>query len=164
MIWHYECNESVEMLQTKKSTFMSLLLLSATLLTPAVPVSAATTTQKQNSHRNIRQPRTMPHHLAAHRSTTKVGVASFYSNYYNGRKTANGERFNNHALTAASLDLPLGSRARVTNLANHRSVVVRVNDRGPYRNGRRIDVSRQAAQQLGFVKAGVTKVRITPLS
>jgi rare lipoprotein A len=98
----------------------------------------------------------------AHRSTN--GIASFYSTRFDGRMTASGQRFRSNALTAASLQHPLGSRVRVTNLANHRSVVVRVNDRGPFVKGRAISVTRRAAQQLGFIKAGTAKVRITPLS
>jgi rare lipoprotein A len=98
----------------------------------------------------------------AHSSTE--GVASFYSTRFDGRVTASGQRFNSKALTAASLQLPLGSRVKITNLANHHSVIVRVNDRGPFVKGRDISVTRRAAQQLGFIKAGTAKVRITRLS
>jgi rare lipoprotein A len=93
-----------------------------------------------------------------------VGYASYYSNYYNGRKTANGERFSNSEYTAASNDLPLGSRVRVTNLKNRRSVVVRVTDRGPYAKGRAIDLTLRAAEDIGMLRSGVAKVRITRLS
>lgn len=94
----------------------------------------------------------------------RVGYASYYSDYYNGHKTANGERFSNSAYTAASNDLPLGSRVRVTNLKTHRSVVVRVNDRGPYVKGRAIDLSRRAAEDIGMLRSGVAKVAITRVS
>lgn len=73
---------------------------------------------------------------------TQLGKASFYANKYHGRTTANGERFSQQAATAAHLDLDFGTRVKVTNLANNKSVVVRINDRGPYVRGRIIDLSR----------------------
>lgn len=95
---------------------------------------------------------------------TSVGYASYYSNYYNGKKTASGERFSNSAYTAASNQLPLGSRVRVTNLKTKRSVIVRVTDRGPYVKGRAIDLSRRAARDLGMLRQGVARVQITRIS
>ncbi|GAB4153303.1 MAG: hypothetical protein Tsb0016_25790 [Sphingomonadales bacterium] len=95
----------------------------------------------------------------------EVGMASWYGPGFHGRQTANGERYNMNALTAAHRTLPMPSFVRVTNLANGRSLVLRVNDRGPFAKGRIIDVSRRAAQLLGFEKAGVTRVqvvRVTP--
>jgi rare lipoprotein A len=92
-----------------------------------------------------------------------TGGASFYHPSLNGNLTANGETYSDHALTAASLTLKFGTRVRVTNLANQRSVVVRINDRGPYVRGRVIDLTRRAASELGFVQQGVTKVRIEPI-
>jgi peptidoglycan lytic transglycosylase len=94
----------------------------------------------------------------------EVGTASWYGPGFEGRQTASGERFDQRALSAASCTLPLGSRARVTNLANGRSVVVRVNDRGPYVRGRVLDVSSGAARRLGFVQRGTTRVRIEALA
>jgi rare lipoprotein A len=85
------------------------------------------------------------------------GLASFYTE---GNKTANGEIFNTHALTAAHPSLPFGTRLRVTNVTNGQSVTVRVNDRGPYVPGRVVDVSYSAAEQLGMVKGGVAKVKL----
>lgn len=82
------------------------------------------------------------------------GSASYYAAHFNGRRTASGERFDNAGLTAAHRTLPFGSRVRVTNVANGRSVVVRINDRGPFTRGRMIDVSRAAADQLGLVARG----------
>jgi rare lipoprotein A len=151
------------MLSTMKRALRPVLLLTAAVLAPAAPVSRAARSRQIHRPALIRH-RDWPHHLARQQARSRVGVASFYSNYYNGRPTANGERFSNQALTAASNEWPLGSRVKVTNLTNHRSVTVRVTDRGPFRPGRRIDLSRRAAQQLGFVPAGLTKVRITPLS
>lgn len=91
---------------------------------------------------------------------SKVGVASWYGADFHGRRTANGEIYNMHSLTAAHPTLPLSSRVRVTNLANHRSLVVRVNDRGPYVGRRVIDVSAKAAQLLGFYENGLAKVKV----
>ena len=89
-----------------------------------------------------------------------VGVASYYGKAFHGRKTANGEVFDMYALSAAHPTLPLPSYVRVTNLANDRSVIVRVNDRGPFAHGRLIDVSRQAADMLDFVRTGTARVRV----
>ena len=95
--------------------------------------------------------------------TPNVGVASFYTSRLNGHITASGERFNNNALTAAHRTLPLGTRVRLTNLRNHHSVIVRVNDRGPFVSGREISVTRRAAAQLGFLRAGTAKVQLSVL-
>ncbi len=88
------------------------------------------------------------------------GVASFYGRSEHGGPTASGERFNMHAMTAAHRTAPLGSHMRVTNLKNGRSVVVRINDRGPFVRGRIIDLSQAAANELGFVGAGLTRVAL----
>lgn len=89
-----------------------------------------------------------------------VGEASYYADLHHGRKTASGEIFNMHALTAAHRTIPLGTKVKVTNLGNGKSVRVKVNDRGPYAKGRVIDLSREAAVQLGMLKSGVAKVNI----
>ncbi len=96
--------------------------------------------------------------------TEQTGIASFYSTRMDGRITASGQRFNNRSLTAAHRELPLGTRLRLTNTTNGRSVVVHVNDRGPFVKGREISVTRQAARQLGFIKAGTAAVKIVPVS
>jgi rare lipoprotein A len=90
----------------------------------------------------------------------KIGFASWYGDDFHGRYTANGEIFDENSISAASPTLPLPSYARVTNLDNHRSVVVRVNDRGPYVGNRLIDVSVKTAKLLGFYGKGVTRVRV----
>lgn len=92
--------------------------------------------------------------------TSDTGKASWYGAKHHGKRTASGERFDQHALTAAHRSLPFGTRVKVTNLNNKRSVTVRINDRGPYSRGRIIDVSRRAATELGMLKAGVAPVRI----
>jgi rare lipoprotein A len=88
------------------------------------------------------------------------GVTSWYGPRFHGRLTANGEIYDMYAPTAAHLTLPLGSLIRVTNPATGQSKVVRINDRGPYIEGRELDLSYQTARELGLVKRGVAKVRI----
>ncbi len=94
-------------------------------------------------------------------SSSNVTLASWYGPGFYGRRTASGEVYNPKQLTAASRTLPLGTHAEVTNLANGRSVKVRINDRGPYVKGRKMDLSRRAAERLGMMRSGVTPVRIT---
>ncbi|MGB8893600.1 MAG: septal ring lytic transglycosylase RlpA family protein [Pseudolabrys sp.] len=89
-----------------------------------------------------------------------VGMASWYGNDFHGRYTANGEVFDMYAISAAHPTLPLPSYVRVTNLVNRRSIVVRVNDRGPYAANRLIDVSVKTAELLGFYGHGVTRVKV----
>ncbi|MET3352678.1 septal ring lytic transglycosylase RlpA family protein [Xanthobacter autotrophicus] len=91
------------------------------------------------------------------KADTSTGIASYY---WQGRSTASGERFNPSAMTAAHRSLPFGTKVRVTNLRNGRTVVVRINDRGPFIRGRVIDVSRAAASELGFTGSGVTRVAL----
>lgn len=88
------------------------------------------------------------------------GLASFYGAGLHGRPTANGERFDKEALTAAHKTLPFGTCVEVTSLSNGRTVRVRVNDRGPYVGGRIIDLSEAAARELGMISAGVGRVRL----
>ncbi|MDA8137349.1 MAG: septal ring lytic transglycosylase RlpA family protein [Desulfobacteraceae bacterium] len=91
----------------------------------------------------------------------QVGWASFYAHKFNGKRTANGERYDERALTAAHPQLPFGTMATVKNLKNSRSVKVRINDRGPQDKTRIIDLSYAAAHKLGMIQDGVVKVRIT---
>jgi rare lipoprotein A len=88
------------------------------------------------------------------------GTASFYADEFHGRKTSNGETYDMHALTAAHRNLPFNTLLKVTNTANGRSVVVRVNDRGPFKEGRIIDLSYEAARRLGMMEAGTALVRL----
>ena len=92
------------------------------------------------------------------------GVASYYADEFNGRKTASGEVFEPHRFTAAHRTLPLGSEVRVTDLRNGRWVIVTVNDRGPYIHGRIIDLSMGAAEALRMKPKGLARVRIEVLS
>jgi rare lipoprotein A len=90
----------------------------------------------------------------------ETGLASWYGEQFHGRPTATGERFDMHALTAAHKTLPLPGLVEVTNLANGRRIVVRVNDRGPFVDNRIIDLSRGSAEALGMLQAGVSEVRV----
>lgn len=94
----------------------------------------------------------------------QVGYASWYGPHFAGRLTSNGEIFDPNKLTAAHLTLPFGTLVKVTNLVNDESVVVRINDRGPYKDNRIIDLSRAAAAAIGMETMGVAKVRLEPLA
>jgi rare lipoprotein A len=89
-----------------------------------------------------------------------MGNASWYGQEFHGRKTANGERFDCEALTAAHPSLPFGSVVRVVNPRNGQFELVRINDRGPYQEGREIDVSYRVARKIGLIHSGVSKVRL----
>ncbi|MGH9535510.1 MAG: septal ring lytic transglycosylase RlpA family protein [Terriglobales bacterium] len=90
----------------------------------------------------------------------QIGIASFYGLHEQGHETADGERFNYHAMTAASRTLPFGTRVRVTDLATDRSVVVRINDRGPFWTHRILDLSAGAARRIGLYRQGLGRVRV----
>ena len=90
-----------------------------------------------------------------------IGIASWYGEKFHYKRTANGETFDMNLLTAAHPTLPLPSIAKVTNLKNGRSIIVRINDRGPFKRNREIDLSKRAAEILRFKKQGTTKVRVT---
>lgn len=91
------------------------------------------------------------------------GAASYYGKRFQGKTTASGVPFDMHQFTAAHKELPFGSRVRVTNLHNNRSVIVTINDRGPYSRNRIIDLSKAAAKQIGMIQAGVVKVKVEVL-
>lgn len=91
---------------------------------------------------------------------TQKGKASYYADKFNGRTTANGEKFSNSDMTAAHNTLPFNTRVRVTNLKNNKTVIVRINDRGPFAGGRIIDLSKAAAKKLDMIHDGVADVRI----
>ncbi len=114
----------------------------------------------------ILQAKQLNHH-AKHAAKVKIkmphkmmGLASFYGVKLNGRRTASGEKYNQNALTAAHKTLPFGSKVQVTNVKNGKSVVVRVNDRGPFVKGRIIDLSKAAAKKIGLNSAGTSRVEL----
>jgi len=90
----------------------------------------------------------------------EVGFASYYGEKFHGRRTASGEIFNMYKLTAAHRKLPFGTYVKVTNLENGRSVIVRINDRGPFKKNRIIDLSYEAAKRLGMISKGVARVKL----
>lgn len=102
--------------------------------------------------------------LPAIAATTINGVASWYGPGFHGRKTASGEIFNTNRMTAAHKTLPFGTQVRVTNVNNGRSVVVIINDRGPYHGARVIDLSHAAAVQIDMIQAGTASVEIEVLA
>ena len=93
-------------------------------------------------------------------SYDRVGIASWYGADYHGRRTANGETYDMNAMTAAHPTLPMPTIVRVTNLDNGRSALIRINDRGPFAEGRIIDMSRAGARALGFERKGLARVRV----
>ncbi|MBN3752490.1 septal ring lytic transglycosylase RlpA family protein [Paraburkholderia sp. Tr-20389] len=131
------------------------------------PHAASHTASHTDTHADPRHQANRAAHIA-HAASVKghasrfrqLGLASWYGRGFHGRRTANGEHYDMYAMTAAHRTLPLGSYVRVTSLANARTVVVRINDRGPYARGRVIDLSYLAASELGMHRAGVTKVAI----
>jgi rare lipoprotein A len=92
------------------------------------------------------------------------GIASYYADEFDGRTTANGERYDMHALTAAHRTLPFNTAVRVTNYDNGRSVIVRINDRGPFKDDRVIDLSLEAAQRIGLIAKGTAPVKLEILN
>lgn len=91
---------------------------------------------------------------------TQSGKASFYADKFEGRSTASGEKYKHNKLTGAHKTLPFGTKVRVTNIANNQTVEVVINDRGPYVDGRIIDLSRSAAEKLGFINIGLADVKL----
>lgn len=88
------------------------------------------------------------------------GIASYYGPGFQGKKTASGERFDMNDLTAAHKTLPFNTKVRVTNVENNKSVIVRINDRGPFKKGRVIDLSQAAAKKIGLIITGAAKVKL----
>jgi rare lipoprotein A len=119
------------------------------------PIESAEASRRHSTHVS------KAHKTKFHSNTHHHSTASWYGADFHGKRTANGERFNMYAMTAAHKTLPLSSYAQVTNLKNHRSVIVRINDRGPYHGKRAMDLSYAAAKQLGITGTG--SVQIKPL-
>lgn len=143
-----------ETLQTVKSNSVKVPTLTFTSSNPVAPSNTSIGKTAQSELPS--QPQLI--------ANSRVGMASFYSQGDDGGSvTATGERFNHHAMTAAHRTLPFGTRVRVTNLRNGRSVVVRINDRGPFTGGRIIDLSRGAAKAIGMINSGVARVRLEVL-
>jgi rare lipoprotein A len=132
---------------------LSCLVVSVALLIPRLakaqePVTSVIQTKAPDSPKKI---------------IIKYGIASFYAKKFNGRKTSTGAVFNSLKMTAACNVLPLGTWVKVTNLRNNKSVIVEINDHLHHKNKRLIDVSKTAAQKLGFVGRGITRVKVEVL-
>ncbi len=125
------------------------------------PDSAAA---KQEAQHLAALPPVAPHGPVDHSGRKQKGRASYYAQHFNNRKMANGNRFNPNSDVAASKTLPLGTTAKVTNLQNGKSALVHVEDRGPYVNGRVVDLAPKVADQLDMKKAGVTPVEVAPVA
>lgn len=97
------------------------------------------------------------------KAKVEIGNASYYASCMNGRRTANGDKCNLRSYTAAHRSFPFGTMMRVTMLKNGQSVIVKVNDRGPYSKGRVVDISTAAAQKIGLIRVGVGKVKVEKL-
>lgn len=132
------------------------------------PISTAEAAKHSHSkHHHSRH--TSKHHHYRHHSRHShrggnEGMASWYGHQFQGHRTANGERYDMYSMTAAHNSLPLSSYVEVTNLRNNRSVVVRINDRGPFSGNRVMDLSYAAAKELGIHKSGTASIKITPLA
>src|SRR5579864_2880003 len=158
------------MLRPNTKSYFAVLLITADLLAlgasifldqGAVPIASFThtTTKFADAQRQVEPASPSPYQQTA-RHEAMVGVASWYGEHWQGRKTAIGMRFDVRKLTAAHRSLPLNSRVRVTNIENGKSVIVLINDRGPYVDGRVIDLSTAAARRLSMIKKGVAPVQI----
>ncbi len=134
-----------------------LLLLAACGTATEAPAPNSGTGQGGGRPYTVNGVRYVPH---ADPDYNAVGMASWYGRRFHGRRTASGARFDMTGMTAAHKTLPFGTRVRVTNLQNGRSVVLTINDRGPFKRGRVIDVSRHGAEHLDFVQAGTARVRV----
>jgi rare lipoprotein A len=137
----------------------------------AVPrFTSSTTTQRKNTEENRKnteetkktENRNQLKNDGAYKMAEE-GIASYYADAFHGNTTANGETFDMYKFTAAHRTLPLGTKVRVKNLDNGRSIILRINDRGPYIEGRLIDVSYAVAKQLGIVESGTAHVRVEVL-
>ena len=119
---------------------------------PAIPATSPTPILTEDLQAEKRMPKNLLH-----------GMASWYGSVFHGRLTASGEKFNMYDLTACHPTLPFGTKIRVVNLRNHKSVVVRVTDRGLLYDGRMLDLSYAAAQKLGMLQSGVARVNVQVL-
>ena len=136
----------------RRSVLLSLLLVGILALGACASSGGGGTRGKNNFYR--------PYAGKGHRNYDVKGTASWYGRPFHGRRTASGERYNMNAMTAAHKKLPFGAMVRVTNLNNDKSVILKINDRGPFVGKRILDVSREAAKQLAFKGAGIARVRI----
>ena len=133
---------------------MSLSSIAATKKTATKKTTSKNTTAKKTTTKKATSKKTTAS------KTYQTGIASFYGGKWHGRKTANGEIFNTNSLTAAHKTLPFNTRVKVTNLSNGKSVIVRINNRGPYIKGRIIDLSTAAFTSIESRNKGITRVKL----
>lgn len=131
---------------------------------PSVLEAAETDDQAASEHPSLGDVPASGAEFLRRAARGEVGVASFYSTEFKGRRTASGHPFDPLGMTAAHKTLPLGTEVRITNLRNGRSVTATINDRGPYVQGRIVDVSYALARQLDFVRSGMAQVKVEVLS
>ncbi|WP_245576528.1 septal ring lytic transglycosylase RlpA family protein [Flexithrix dorotheae] len=137
------------MMRFKQLTIRFNLFLLATLFTGACELIELTPTEKEEEIEELPD-----------KNYEESGIASYYADKFEGRTTASGEIFRQDSLTAAHKTLPFGTMVRVTNLANNKSIEVKINDRGPFVKGRIIDLSRKGAETLDYINAGLADVII----
>ena len=142
----------MKILKTIKTLLLVCLLIAGTSLSPVHAQKASNS--KAKSHFSIR---------SAGELIIKYGVASYYAAKFHGRKTASGEVYRNDLITAACNVLPLNTWVKVTNLSNNSFIIAKINDRLHPKNKRLIDLSKSAAQQLGYISDGLTKVKVEVL-
>lgn len=137
----------------------------ATWIACAILLSACGSASiKHGTHDSTQSSQSSPERETSRISKVQRGLASWYGKRFRGRRTASGERFNPKELTAAHRTLPLGSHAKVTCLKTGKSIIVTINDRGPFSSHRVIDLSREAAKKLGMISMGVAQVEVEPVS
>lgn len=150
-------------MRTSKLVFMVMIGLAILEFSFGQRLNAASTAEASTPAIAVSNAISTPDTIAPNSNTSMKGKASYYADDFHGRKTASGQVFRQGQLTAAHRYLPLGTKVRVTNLRNKRSVDVHINDRGPWSKGRIIDLSKAAAKQLGMVRPGVTMVKLEVL-
>lgn len=148
------------MTKAKKTLFIGMVAAAAALTSTSAFADAVVRTEPLNRSANMTYKVAGKRYYPAKQveAFSQTGQASWYGPGFHGRKTASGERFDMHAYTAAHKTLPIPSYAKVTNLSNGKSVIVRINDRGPFHGDRVIDLSKGAAKKIGF--SGVANVRV----
>lgn len=154
------------LIATRRSLVTVAVLLSAVTVAVAAPSLAHADTPSQGSKAKQRMPAAsrLEQVRLDHSGHKRVGMASYYGPYFSGRKMADGTPMKPESDNAASRTLPLGTTAQVMNLRDGKTAMVTIRDRGPYANGRIIDLSPRTARQLGIVKVGVAQVEVTPIT
>ena len=129
----------------------------------STPRFAGRTEERSREHKSTVQPEQSTYQSSGKILLTLDGIASYYAHDFNGKMTSNGEIFDMNALTAAHRTFPFGTKVRVTNLENNKTVIVRVNDRGPFKEGRIMDLSMGAAKEIDLMRTGTAHVRLDVL-